>query len=42
VAAGLGKMLMDRRRDRALAEASSAAESASEPDEADEAAGHPS
>jgi hypothetical protein len=42
VAAGLGKMLMDRRRDRALAEASSAAEPASEPDEADEAAGHPS
>lgn len=38
VAAGLGKMLMDRRRERALAQASAAKEAV---DEA-EAEGHPS
>lgn len=38
VAAGLGKMLMDRRRDRARAEAAAALEAA----EQAEAEGHPS
>ncbi|MEO6019128.1 MAG: hypothetical protein ABIP45_02640 [Knoellia sp.] len=41
VAAGLGKMLMDRRRDRALTEASDAIEAAEAGEQA-EAEGHPS
>lgn len=41
VAAGLGKVLMDRRRERALAEARAAVEAAEDVEQA-EAEGHPS